>query len=217
MTENPTRKKTGSPKLEEQPSKVLVAEDELLLAQSLEADLQELGCEVIGPAPNGKRAIDLAKENRPDIALLDMRMPEMDGLTAAQILWKQMQIPIVVLSAYSDREYVERATELGVFGYLLKPVSLDDLRVTLSVAWGRYKAQVGLTDDVADLKQRLEDRKVVERAKGILMESLGISEPEAMRRLQKQARDSRRQMADLARSLLDAQGLLDNTNKPGAA
>ena len=183
MSENPIRKKPGVAQAEDRPVKVLVAEDELLLAQSLEADLQELSCEVIGPAPNGRRAIEMAKDTRPDIALLDMRMPEMDGLAAAEVLWKEMHIPIVVLSAYSDREYVERATDLGVFGYLLKPVSLDDLRVTLSVAWARYRAQTGLTDNVAELKQRLEDRKVVERAKGILMENLSISEPEAMRRL----------------------------------
>lgn len=193
------------------PGSVLVAEDELLLAQSIESDLNELGCQVIGPASNGRKAVELARENRPELALLDMRMPEMDGLAAADELWKKMQIPVVILSAYSDREYVERATGLGVFGYLLKPVSLDDLRVTLAVAWSRYRAHSDLAKDVSELEQRLEDRKIIERAKGILMQNLSLSEPEAMRRLQKQARDSRRPMVELAKSLLDAQGLLDKS------
>lgn len=193
------------------PASVLVAEDELLLAQSIESDLNELGCQVIGPASNGRKAVDLAREHRPELALLDMRMPEMDGLVATDELWTKMNIPVVILSAYSDREYVERATVLGVFGYLLKPVSLDDLRVTLAVAWSRFQAHSGLAQNVTLLERRLEDRKIIERAKGILMQNLSLSEPEAMRRLQKQARDSRRPMIELAKSLLDAQGLLDKS------
>lgn len=195
--------------MSEYPQTILVAEDELLLARNLESDLREMGCDVVGPAPNGRKAVELARNHRPDIALLDMRMPEMDGMAAAEVLWGQMSIPIVVLSAYSDQNYVARASNLGVFGYLLKPVSVDDLRVTLSVAWSRYQAQTELADDLQQMEKKLADRKLVERAKGVLMENMGLSEPEAMRRLQKQARDSRRPMAELARALLDAQGLLN--------
>ncbi|MCG8510627.1 MAG: response regulator, partial [Rhodospirillales bacterium] len=125
----------------ESPRRLLVAEDEHLLAQHLEADLKELGFEVIGPASNGKRAVDLAREQKPDMALLDLRMPEMDGFQAGEILYLELGVPIIVVSAYSDREYIERMRQLGVFGYLLKPVSLDELRVTISVGWSRFRQQ----------------------------------------------------------------------------
>lgn len=201
------------------PRTILVAEDEHLLAQHLEADLKELGYEVIGPASNGRRAVELARKHHPDMALLDLRMPEMDGFEAAEILYNEQATPIVVVSAYSDREYVERMQKLGVFGYLLKPVSLDELRVTIGVSWGRYRQQVDLSGQVSSLERKLEERKVIERAKGVIMQTLGISEPEAMRRLQKQARDSRRPMAELAKAVLDAHGILDHNHshdKPGS-
>jgi len=192
------------------PHTILIAEDEHLLAQHLEADLKELGYEVIGPASNGRKAVELARKHHPDMALLDLRMPEMDGFEAAEILYNEQATPIVVVSAYSDREYVERMQKLGVFGYLLKPVSLDELRVTIGVSWGRYRQQMELTGQVSSLARKLEERKTIEKAKGVIMQTLGISEPEAMRRLQKQARDSRRPMIELARAVLDAHGILDN-------
>jgi len=195
------------------PSRILVAEDEHLLARSLSTDLEALGYVVVGPAPNGQVAIDLAKEDKPDIALLDIRMPVLDGLAAAETLYKEMGIPVVILSAYSDAPYLESGARIGVYGYLLKPVSRDELRVTLTVSWSRFVGQQDLATKVDDLSQKLEQRKIIEKAKGILMKNQGLSEEDAMRALQRQARDSRRKMVDLAQALLDSQGLIENADK----
>ncbi len=198
------------------PRRILVAEDEHLLARNLCNELTGLGYDVIGPAPNGRRAIELASVERPDMALLDIRMPEMDGLEAGRVLYQQMHVPIVILSAYSDSAYVDSAAGIGVFGYLLKPINLDDLRVTLPVAWGRFLEQTRLVGEVHTLEEKLENRKIIERAKGLIMKHLNLSEEEAMRRLQKQARDSRRPMVELAKAILDTQGLLNIDRKADA-
>ncbi|MEM0913008.1 MAG: response regulator [Planctomycetota bacterium] len=190
------------------PRKVLVAEDEALLARSLKTDLDALGMTVLGPASDGRKAIELAKADRPDLALVDLRMPEMDGLQASAVLGGEMGIPIIVISGYSDSEYVETASKNGVYAYLLKPVSVESLRVTIQVAWRRYLDQHGLRGEIDTLNRRLEERKVIERAKGLIMEQLGLSESDAMRRLQKQARDARRPMVELAQSVIDAQDLM---------
>ncbi len=190
------------------PKRILVAEDEHLLATNIAHNLRSLEFEVIGPAANGQQAIELAKEHKPDLALLDIRMPGTNGLEAAQVLFCQMGIPVMILSAFSDADYLAAGTRIGVFGYMLKPVTLDELRVSIAVAWSRYTQHTRLRDEVQDLKVTLENRKVIERAKGLVMQKLGLSEDEAMKRLQKQARDSRRKLADLAQSILDASDLL---------
>lgn len=191
-----------------QPLTVLIAEDEHLLARDLSHELSELGFRVVGPAANGRLAIELAEKHRPDLALLDLRMPEMDGIETGKVLYEQLNIPVVVLTAHSDDHYVTACQEMGVFGYLLKPADAEELRITIRVAWGRYLEQRELRDEVGALERKLEERKLIERAKGVLMEKLNLSEPEAMKRLQKQARDTRRPMADLARSILDAEQML---------
>ena len=190
------------------PPKVLVADDELLLAQSIEADLRDLGIGVIGPAPDGAKAVSLARDHKPDLALMDLRMPQMDGLAASRVLYEELGIPVVILSAYSDTADVEESQDIGVFGYLLKPVNADTLRVTLEVAWSKYQAEQRLTEEVDGLNRKLEERKLVERAKGIIMEQRGITEPAAMKLLQKQARDHRKPMVELARSVIESHALL---------
>lgn len=194
-------------------NRVLVAEDEHLVAINLMDSLRDLGLEVIGPVTNGKDAVDVAKEQKPDMALLDIRMPVMDGLEAAGIIFRQLEIPVVIVSAFSDSEYMEQGARIGVFGYLLKPVTIDELRVNLAVAWSRFRKHQNLTTQVEELKVALEDRKLIERAKGLLMDKLGLSENDAMRRLQKQARDSRRRLADLARAILETSELLGETDR----
>lgn len=194
------------------PTCILVAEDEHLLAANLVQNLQTLGYEVIGPAASGDQAIALAKEHRPHLALLDIRMPKLDGLQAAQVLFCQMGIPVVIVSAYSDPEYLEMGAKIGIFGYLLKPITIDELRVSLSVAWSSYLKHTGLREQVQELRTTLEDRRIIERAKGVLMEKLNLSEDKAMKRLQKQARDSRRKLVDLARAILETQDLLGLNN-----
>ncbi len=198
----------GNGQLPERPRRILVAEDEHLLATNIAHNLVTLGFEVIGPAANGTQAIELAKEHKPDLALLDIRMPGTDGLEAAQVIFCQMGIPVMMLSAFSDADYLNAGTRIGVFGYMLKPVTLDELRVSIAVAWARYIQHTKLRDEVQDLKVTLENRKIIERAKGLIMQKLGLTEDEAMKRLQKQARDSRRKLADLAQSILDATDLL---------
>lgn len=203
----------GQSDLPAHPQRILIAEDEHLLARSLSTDLSELGYTVIGPASNGQVALELAESARPHLALMDIRMPVLDGLAAAEKLFSDLAIPVVILSAYSDEPYLEAGARIGVFGYLLKPVSRDELRVTLSIAWGRFVAQRDLSGEVDHLKTKLEERKTIEKAKGLLMRNQGLSEEEAMRALQKQARDARRKMVDLAQALLDSQGLIDNVGR----
>lgn len=198
------------------PRRLLVAEDESLLARALAADLTRLGYTVIGPAPNGDKAVELARREAPDMALMDIRMPIMDGLAASHILFEELHVPVVFLSAYSDEDYLHQGMEVGAFGYLLKPVNLEELRLTLAIAWSRYLQQYSLVDKVDRLERKLEERKLIERAKGLIMQTLHVTEEEAMRRLQRAARDARRPMADLAQSVLDAQSLItDPLAKPG--
>lgn len=188
--------------------RVLVAEDEHLLARTLAVSLESLGLTVVGPVSDGGKAVELAARERPDLAILDIRMPEVDGITAGRQLYQELNVPVVILSAFSDAQYVNQSTAFGVFGYLLKPVDLDELRVGLAVAWHRYREHLKLTGQVADLETKLRNRKVIERAKGLLMKHAGIDEEEAMRRLQKQARDARKPMVELAQALIDANGLV---------
>lgn len=202
------------PSIPDHPRTVLVAEDEHLLAVSLAHNLQSLGYEVIGPAANGQQAVELARAHTPHLALLDIRMPEMNGLEAASILFCQMGIPVVIISAFSDPEYLEAGARIGVFGYLLKPVTVDELRVTVTVAWSRFVQHTRLRSEVQDLKTSLENRKIIERAKGLLMTRLGLGEEAAMKRLQKQARDSRRKLVDLARAILETKELFEGEAAP---
>jgi len=117
---------------------VLVAEDEPHVAQSVSRALGQIGYELVGPAGSGREAVDLARKHSPDLALLDIRMPEMDGLEAGRVIWTELRIPVVFLSAFSNPEYLQQAMDLGAFGYMIKPATLDDLRVHLGVAWARY-------------------------------------------------------------------------------
>jgi response regulator NasT len=190
------------------PSRLLVADDEHLVASGLASNLAELGYEVAGPAADGEEAIRLCAEVRPDMALLDIRMPRKNGLEAAEIIYGEMGIPVIILSAYSDPDYVTESNRVGIFGYLLKPVTQDQLRVAVEVAWGRYVRAASLDTEVSSLKQRLEQRKVIEQAKWVLVKRRGVEEPEAMRLLQRQARNSRRTLVEIARSVLENEALL---------
>jgi two-component system, response regulator PdtaR len=197
------------------PRRVLVADDESLVAHHIAAHLTELGIEPVGPASSGQQAIELAGTASPDLALLDIRMPQVDGLEAAGVLYHRMGIPIVLLSAFSDQAYVQQGARIGVYGYLIKPVSVDELRAALAVAWSRFHQHVKLKGEVESLKVALEERKLIERAKGLVMERMNLTEPQAMRRLQKQARDTRRRLAEVARGILDGDQLLQ-PRPPGA-
>ncbi len=196
-------------RLPEHPSKILIADDEHLVASGLASNLKELGYFVIGPAADGNEAIELAEAMQPDIALLDIRMPKKDGLDAAKVLFNDLAIPVIIFSAYSDPEYIDAGTRVGVFGYMLKPVTQDQLRVNISVAWSKYLDAAEKNSEIAVLKQRLEDRKLIEQAKWLIVERKNIPEPDAMKLLQRQARNNRRTLVDVAKSLIENQNLFD--------
>ena len=216
-TPNPNPPAAARPDPGDRPGTILIAEDEHLLAQSLVQNVRALGFKTLGPAAHGAQALELARQERPDLALLDIRMPDMNGLEAGQVLYGQMGVPVIFISAFTDREYVEAGARLGVFGYLLKPVTLDELRVTITIAWSCYRSHHQLDGKVHRLRQSLDDRKVVERAKGLLMKRLGLDEAEAMRRMQKQARDCRRKLVDLSRAILETQDLFAQPEPPVSA
>ena len=144
---------------------------------------------------------------------MDLKMPVLDGLGAGSVLFKNMGIPVVIVSAHSDPDYLEAGQRVGIFGYIIKPITFDQLRVNIGVAWSRFCQYEQLRSEVQDLKGALEDRKYIERAKGLLMDRLGLGESEAMRRLMKQARDSRRRLPDLARALIESDQLLYSGKK----
>ncbi|MCH2137781.1 MAG: response regulator [Phycisphaerales bacterium] len=190
------------------PAKVLIADDEHLVASGMVAALDDLGFEVVGPAGDGAHAIELCKSQQPDMALLDIRMPGTDGLEAAKVIFGDLGVPVMMLSAYSDPEYVSMGSDIGVFGYLLKPVSRDQLRVGIEVAWSRWLAHLEQDGKIDDLKERLEQRKIIEQAKWIIVKRKGVDEPDAMRMLQKQSRNSRKSLIDVAQSVVDSDSLL---------
>lgn len=189
------------------PASVLIAEDEHLIAIDLARSIKQLEIDVVGPVADGEQTIEAAKAHKPDMALLDICMPKKDGLEAMGVISRQMGIPVVIVSAFSDPAQVESATKAGAFGYLLKPTTTEKLRAALAVAWSRYNEQAQLRDQVQELKTSLADRKVIEMAKGRLMKTLGLDEPDAMSRLRKMARDARRSLADMARAILETEGL----------
>ena len=194
--------------LPDAPQKILVADDELLVVQGIMGLLKTLGFEIIGPCKNGEEAIALVREDRPDMALLDIQMPIMDGMQAAQIIFHEYDIPVVMLTAYSDDTFLRNSIAAGVFGYLLKPASKEQLSAGLSVAWKRYQDHVDQRSKIVDLRQRLDDRKLIEQAKWIIVKRKSISEPEAMQLLQKQSRSSRKSIASVARAVIDSNDLL---------
>ncbi len=188
--------------------RVVIADDESIRLMSLKTQLQSLGLQVVGEAVNGKQAVDLVCRLKPDLAILDIKMPEMDGLEAAKEIAAEYPIPVIVLTAYSEKSLAERAIEAGVFAYLMKPVSEDDLMPTLLLAKSRFKEFQDLRKGMSDLKEALETRKLIERAKGILMERRNLSEAEAFRRMQIQSQNENKKLAEIAQAIIMADRML---------
>jgi response regulator NasT len=185
------------------PSTVLVADDEHLIASGIAANLTACGYHVVGPAADGAEAIRLCELLQPDLALLDIRMPRVTGLEATSRIYGDLGIPVVILSAFSDPDYVAEANRAGVFGYILKPITQDQLKVAIPVAWGRFVEHMQSKGEASALRTRLEDRKIIEQAKWVIVKRKGMDEPDAMRLLQKQARNNRRALVEVARSVLE--------------
>lgn len=188
--------------------RILIAEDESVTALGLEQDLRSLGHTVVGIAGDGVTAVSMATTLSPELVLLDVRMPHMGGVEAAERIHAQRPIPIVFVTAYSDAETVERAASVPVFHYLVKPVSAAQLGAAIAISAARHAAWLQEQEGRLSLAQKLEERKLVERAKGILMRREGISESAAYRLLQRTSQNRNTSMADLARSLLAAEDLV---------
>ncbi len=188
--------------------RILIADDEAIRVMTLRTQLRALGFDVVAEATNGREAVELAERYHPDLAILDIKMPELDGIAAAREITARGPIPVILLTAYSEPELVERATEAGVFAYLVKPVSEEDLLPTILLARARFEEFRLLQKEVADLREALEARKVIERAKGILMKRLGISEAEAFRRMQVQSQKENKKLVEIARAIVTAHGVL---------
>ncbi len=186
------------------PLRVLVAEDEALIRMDLVEMLEEDGYTVVGQAGDGAAAVSLAGELRPDLVILDVKMPVLDGLSAAEQIVEARIAPVVILTAFSQRDLVERAREAGVMAYLVKPFQRKDLLPAIEMAVSRFAELVALEKEVGDLSGRLEARKLVDRAKGRLQTEQGMTEPEAFRHLQRRSMDERRSMRSVAQEVLDA-------------
>ncbi|WP_312721178.1 response regulator [Mobilicoccus sp.] len=182
--------------------RIVIAEDEALIRLDLAEMLEDAGYEVVAQAGDGAAAVEAIREHRPDLAIMDIKMPEMDGLTAAKTVGEERIAPVVMLTAFSDKDLVERARDAGVMAYVVKPFSIDDLRPAIAIARSRWEEWQALTAEVADLADRLETRKVVDRAKGILMKQLKLSEQDAFRWIQKTAMDRRLGMKDVADAVI---------------
>ncbi|CAB4600925.1 MAG: response regulator [Actinobacteria bacterium] len=181
-------------------ARILVAEDEALIRLDLVEMLTEAGYEVVAQATNGIEAIALAKEFKPDLAILDVKMPELDGISAAQEIIEIS--PVLMLTAFSQKELVERARDAGVMAYVVKPFSINDLTPAIEIAMSRHLQMRSLKEEVADLHERLETRKIVDRAKGILMAAMNLSEPEAFSWIQRAAMDRRISMKAVAQAVI---------------
>ncbi|GAB2921292.1 ANTAR domain-containing response regulator [Rhodococcus aerolatus] len=184
--------------------RVLVAEDEALIRLDLVEMLREEGYDVVGQAVDGQDAVEQARELRPDMVIMDVKMPRRDGIDAASEIAAERIAPVVILTAFSQRELVERARDAGAMAYLVKPFSKADLVPAVELAASRFAEVAALEGEVADLTERLETRKVVERAKGALMESQSLSEPQAFRWIQRAAMDRRTTMRAVAQAVLDS-------------
>jgi response regulator NasT len=187
--------------------RILVAEDETIIRLDLVEMLTEAGYDVIAQAENGAVAVELAKQYKPDLAILDVKMPEMDGITAAEQII--LLAPVLMLTAFSQRELVERARDAGVMAYVVKPFSINDLVPAIEIAISRHKQMKSLESEVADIYERLETRKVIDRAKGILMKAMNLSEPESFSWIQKTAMDRRISMKDVANAIISPEAAPD--------
>ncbi|HEX5335171.1 MAG TPA: response regulator [Propionicimonas sp.] len=183
--------------------RVLVAEDEALIRMDLVELLTEEGYDVIAEAGDGEEALELARKLMPDLVVMDVKMPKMDGISAAAMIAEERIAPVVMLTAFSQRELVERARDAGAMAYVVKPFDASDVVPAIEIAMARFAEIRAVEAEVADLEERFASRKAVDQAKGLLQEGLGLSEPEAFRWIQKTAMDLRKSMREVAEGVID--------------
>ena len=187
--------------------RILVAEDEALIRMDLVEMLQGAGYEVVAESTNGQEAIDLAQLHSPDLAILDVKMPVMDGISAAEKIINLA--PVLMLTAFSQKELIDRARDAGVMAYVVKPFTISDLVPAIEIAISRHQQMKSLAEEVADLHDRLETRKIIDRAKGILMKALNLTEPEAFSWIQRAAMDRRMSMKAVAQAVISPEAVPD--------
>ena len=190
-----------------QPHRILVAEDETLIRMDLVEMLGEAGYNVVAQASNGQEAIELVNEHKPDLAILDVKMPILDGISAAEQIISIS--PVLILTAFSQKDLVERARDAGAMAYVVKPFTINDLLPAIEISISRHRQMKSLEAEVADLHDRLETRKIIDRAKGILMKALNLSEPEAFSWIQRAAMDRRITMKEVAEAVINPSATLD--------
>lgn len=200
--QDPTRSTSDSGVEKEHP-RVVVAEDEALIRLDLVELVEEHGYEIVGQASDGEEAVRLANELEPDLVVMDVKMPKMDGITAADKIAEDRICAVVMLTAFSQRDLIKRAKEAGAMAYVVKPFDASDVIPAIEIAMARFAEIRGVEDEVMDLEERLESRKIVDQAKGILQTSLDLTEPEAFRWIQKTAMDLRKSMREVAQGVID--------------
>lgn len=183
-------------------TRLVIADDESIIRMNLKETLVGLGYLVVGEAGDGVSVINLARELKPDLVLMDIKMPKLDGIQAAKILTEEKISPVLLLTAYSDRELVERAKEAGVVNYVVKPFREAELLPAIEIAMARYQEFLEMDQEISDLKETLDTRKLVERAKGILMDTQGLKEAEAFRKIQQLSMNTRKSMKEIAQAIL---------------
>jgi response regulator NasT len=189
--------------------RILLAEDEYIFLMSLKSDLEDLGHQVVEEALDGKEAVELAIEKKPDLILMDINMPSLDGIEAIKQINNVLSIPAIIITGYSNKELVKRATDVGIFGYLVKPVDIKEIGPAIDVALTRFQEYQAVKEELDDTKEALESRKYIERAKGILMDRKNISEPEAMKLLQKKSNDTNTRLVVIAKDIIKADEALN--------
>ena len=187
------------------PKRIVLGEDEALIRLDLKEMLEEEGYEVVGEAGDGESAVRLAKELRPDLVILDIKMPGVDGLAAAERISEDRSAPVLILTAFSQKDLVDRAARAKAMGYLVKPFQKSDVVPAMEMALARYEELRALEEEVQDLDQRLEARKLIDRAKGLLLDRYAMKEADALRFMQKAAMDKRLKMAEVARLVIEGE------------
>ncbi|WP_223592606.1 ANTAR domain-containing response regulator [Neobacillus bataviensis] len=187
--------------------RILLAEDEFLVLMGIKSYVEKLGHEVVGTATDGLRAVELALETKPDLVIMDINMPNLDGIDAIKKINETLFIPSIIVSGYHDEKLINRATEEGVLYYLLKPIDIGDLKIAINISLSRFEEFKKLQDELDSTKNALEARKHIEKAKGILMERMNLKEADAMKRLQQMSRDKNKKLVVIAKELIEADAL----------
>ena len=184
--------------------RILIADNESIIRMDLKELLEEAGHEVIGEAADGLKAVELTRKLKPDLVIMDIKMPEMDGIAAAKLISNEKLAPVLLLTAYSQKEIVEKAKDSGVLAYLVKPVKESNLFPAIEIALSRFKEYMEIEQELLDLRNSLETRKILDRAKGLLMDAYNLSEQEAFRRIQQYSMAKRKSIREVAEAIIDA-------------